>query len=245
MKALILSILLACSCTKYSPVIKDAVGLKVSEIEMPITHLKEVTWLIGKPKEAYVTQSITFMVNMPRVREEDLDHINQLKGIDSWIVRLIVQRGSESQDLGSLYARFKPRSVLRGQTGGAPTSVSIKIYYAAAYASERFRSFSCPAFSHTSRITEMKIQGESKEFDITIDQISDYAEKSHLVELTPSAFNAGNSLVGEYFIEIAPYDSEKKVIHAAFKRIPMSVEVMSEKRETVKSCLGEHPEIRQ
>lgn len=243
MKALILSSLLLFSCTKMSPLTKDAMGLRVSDVEMPITHLDEIEWLIGKNKEGKVSQSFTFMVDMPKISEEDLEYLRDLKGIDSWIIRLIVQRGSSVQDLGSLYARFKPRTMVRGQGGGAPTSVSLKVYYAAAFASERFRFFKCPAFSHSLRIDKMKIQGSNEKIELAFGQSTQYPEKSQLVELAPSAFNGGNSLTGNYYIEIAPFDSVKKEIHSAFKRIPMYVEVISEKNEVVKSCLGVHPEI--
>ncbi|MBA2403259.1 MAG: hypothetical protein H0V66_00685 [Bdellovibrionales bacterium] len=244
MKALLLTILLACSCSKKTPLTKDAMGLRLTDVQMNITHLNEIEWLVGKQKEAKVTQSIIMIVDMPKVAEDDLDHLFDLKGIDSWILRLIVQRGSERQDLGSLYTRFKAKKVSRGQGGGAPTSVTIKIYYAAAYPSERFRFFHCPAFGHSKRISNMRIAGEEDQtFDLPIEQMTSYPEKSHLVELAPSSFNGGNSLVGEYFVEIAPYNSEKKVIYSAFKRIPMYVEVTSEKEQSVKSCLGVHEEI--
>lgn len=243
MKALILSILLATACSNESNLTKDAMGLRLEKVEMPISHLNEIEWPVGKKKEAVVSQSFVFTVDMPKVDADDLAHLTELKGINSWILRVILVRGSERQDLGSLFTRFKPKTQVRGQGGGAPSSVAIKIFYAAAYASERFRFFHCPAFSHTNRITDMKIQGKSSPFDLVVGQSSPYPEKAQLVELAPSSFNGGNSLAGEYYIEIAPYDYEKKVIHAAFKRLPMYVEVLSEKKEFVESCAGEHPEI--
>ncbi len=243
MKALFLSVLILSSCTKYSKITKDAMGLRVTDVIMKIHNLKEVEWAIGLNKEAIVTQSIVFTVDMPKLDEDDLAHLTELKGVDSWIIRLIAQRGSEKQDLGSLYARFKPKKILRGQFGGAPSNVTLKIYYAAAYPSERFRTFPCPAFSHTRRITDMKVQGEPTPFDLVFEQKVPYPEKVHLIELSPSAFNGGNSLAGEYFVEIAPYDSDKKVIHAGFKRIPMSVQVVLENNQAVESCLGVHPEM--
>ena len=244
MKALLLTILLACSCTKYSHLSKDAMGLKLTEVQMDISHLNEIDWLVGKNKEAKVSQSLVFVVDMPKVDEDDLAYLHKHKGIDSWILRLIVQKGSERQDLGSLYTRFKSKSTTRGQGAGAPTSVTIKIYYAAAYPSERFRFFHCPAFDHTKKISDMKISGENINFDLSVDLATSYPEKSHLVELSPSSFNGGNSLVGEYFLEIAPYDSEKKLIHSSFKRIPRYVEVLAEERVPVKSCTGVHEELR-
>ena len=243
MKALLLTILLMCSCTKYSPLSKD-VHLKLSEVQMDISHLNEIDWLVGENKEAKVSQSFVFVVGMPKVDEDDLDYLYKHKGIDSWIIRLVVQKGLERQDLGSLYTRFKSKSTSRGQGGGASSSVTIKVYYAAAYASERLRFFHCPAFDHTKKISDMKVSGEQINFDLSVDLAKSYPEKSHLVELSPSSFNGGNSLVGEYFLEIAPYDSEKKLIHAAFKRIPRYVEVLAEERVPVRSCTGVHEELR-
>ncbi len=155
MKALFLTILLLCSCTKYATITKDAMGLKVQNVQMDMSHLNEIDWLVGKHKEAKISQSFVFVVDMPKVDEDDLAYITKKTGIDSWIMRVIVQRGSERQDLGSLYTRFKSKTTTRGQGGGAPTSVSIKVYYAAAYPSERFRFFHCPAFDHTKRISDM------------------------------------------------------------------------------------------
>lgn len=244
MKALFLTILLACSCTQQATLSRDAMGLRVSEVEMDIHHLDEIEWVVGKKKEATVSQSFTFLVDMPKLSEEDLAFLTEQKGINAWILRLIVQRGSERQDLGSLYAPFKAKRVVRGQSAGAPTSVALKVFYAAAYASERFRVFDCPAFDHNKKIVEMDIRGELKPFELSVGQTSSYREKSQLVELTPSSFNGGNSLIGEYFVEIAPYNSDKKLIYASFKRIPMYVEVRKEENIPVSSCLGENPEIK-
>lgn len=244
MKALLLTILLSYSCTQKAHLSKDAMGLKLTNVQMEMSHLNEIDWLVGKHKEAKVTQSLIFVVDMPKVGEDDLEHLTKTKNIDGWIIRVIAQRGSESQDLGSLYTLFKSKKTSRGQGSGAPSSVSIKIYYASAYPSERFRFFHCPAFDHRKRITEMKFSGDKEPFEISVDFAIPYPEKSHLIELSPSSFNGGNSLVGEYFIEIAPYDSVKKLIHGNFKRIPRYLEVVTEENVSVKSCSGVHEELK-
>jgi len=243
MKALFLTILLSASCSKNATFTRDAMGLRLTNVQMDIPHLNEIQWTVGKNKEAKVSQSFVFVITMPKVAEEDLAYLTELKGVDSWILRLIVQRGSVIQDLGSLYTRFKPRRVARGQGGGASSSVTVKVYYAAAYASERFRFFQCPAFNHRQKITKMNIAGELKTFELPIEQVTHYREKSHLVELAPSSFNGGHTLVGEYFVEIAPYDSEKKVIHSAFKRLPRYVEILSEETIPIRSCANVHEEF--
>lgn len=240
---LILSTLLLYSCTKYAEVSKDAVGVSIAPITMEISRLTEIRWLVGRPKETYISQSFTFMVDMPNIKQDDLDYLTETYGVDAWILRIIAQRGSETQDLGSLYTPFQTKKIIRGShKTGAPSNVSFKVYYAAAYASERFRTFSCPAFGHNLKIDSMSINGDDSEFSLSITQSMPYPERSQLVELSPSAFNGGNSLKGEYFIEIAPYNSEKKVILASFKRLPQSIVISSEEKKNISSCAGIHPE---
>ncbi len=242
MRLFFLTFLLALSCTKTSPLNTDAAGIRLLDVNMELSHLTEIQWSVGLKKDSSVSQSFTFILGLPKVTQSDIDRLTELKNVDAWIVRVIAQRGSTTQDLGSLYTYFKPKKFLRGHGNGTPSSAAIKVYYAAAYPSERFRFFKCPAFGHNKKISNMKIMGEKKNFDIVIGQVTSYAEKSQLVELSPSSFNGGHSLMGNYFIEIAPYDSKNKVIHGPFNRLGEYVEVASEESVHVPSCTGVHPE---
>ncbi len=244
MKALLLTLLLFYSCKQSATLTKGSVGLQISPVTMGISHLNEIVWNIGPKKEAQISQSFNFIVDMPKIDQDDLEYMIKERGVDSWIVRMIVLRNSQTQDLGSLYTMFKPRRIARGnESSGAPTSVSIKVFYAAAYASERFRSLSCPTFGHNKRISSMEIKGSDDEFSLSVDQKNPYGEKSHQVELTPTSFNGGNSLVGEYFLEIAPYNSLTRTIYSTFKRIPMSIIVNQEENVSVPGCEGVHEEF--
>lgn len=238
-----LSLILLCSCTKYATVTTQSVGTHIQNINMELFQLNEIEWFVGQKKEKKITQSITFVVGMPKVKEEDLNYLYQQKGIDAWIVRLIEKKGGEERDIGSLYTLFKPRVSGRGAQAGPASSVTIKIYYAAAYASERFRSFSCPTFGHNKKISSMTIDGEDETFEIMTSAGFPYHEKSQLIELSPSSFNAGHSMIGDYFLEIAPYDAKRKMIYSSFKRLPMSVRVKGEDAISIPSCAGIHPEL--
>lgn len=239
MKITLLLILLGTclSCSKYATVSKDSVGVQISSVKMDVSHLNEIPWQVGTNREEKITQSITFIMDLPKLKKDDLMFLSEQKNVDSWIVRVIAKRNSETQDLGSLYSIFQPRHSSRTSSSTA-SKVAIKIYYAAGYASERFRSFKCPAFGHDKKIDEMFIAGNDDEFEIHLAQSTSYGEKSQLVDLNPSAFNGGNSLVGEYWLEIAPYDSKNKMIHGPFKRIPRHVVVKKETIVPVKSCDG-------
>lgn len=227
------------ACSKYAAVSKESVGIQISPIEMDVSSLNEIAWPVGMHREEKVTQSITFVVDLPRIKKDDLTFLTEQKNIDSWIIRVIAKKSYEAQDLGSLYVLYHPRHSSRTSAGStSATKVAVKIYYAAAYASERFRGFKCPAFNHNKRINEMSVEGNNDDFEIHLGQTSGYGEKPQLVELNPSAFNGGNSLVGEYWLEIAPYDSKNRIIHAPFKKIPRHIVVKSEDTVSIKSCDG-------
>lgn len=243
MKVLLLSSLLFFSCSKEATLRRDSANALLEGVRMDIGNLKEIRWPAGFREEALVSQSITFTITMPKVDQDDLDYLISQRGIDSWILRVLVYRNGERQDLGSLYSPFRPRKLSRTSTDSAK-AVSLKIYYAAAYASEKWRSSKCPPLGHNRQITEMEIDDPKEEFSLTIGGGNLYPEKSQLIELTPSSFNGGMSLTGEYSFEIAPYDSQKKVIHAPFKKIPGKVIVSKEESVSLPSCSGIDPNTR-
>lgn len=241
MKLLLLSFLVIYSCTKNAKLNRETASAHLTGITMNIKNLAEIKWPAGFREEAVVSQSITFMIEMPKVDQDDLDYLTSERDVDSWIIRVIAYRHGEKQDLGSLYSLFRPRKLSRTSTGSA-SSVTLKIYYAAAYASERWRNSKCPPLGHNKKIKEMHVDNSGEEFDLSIGGAQSYHEKSQLIELTPSSFNGGMSLAGEYSFEIAPYNSKKKMIHSPFRRIPGKVIVSKEESVSVPSCSGTHSE---
>jgi len=54
---------------------------------MEVSYLKEADWKVGEKKEATVTQSISFLIDMPKVSEEDLAYLTSQHKVDAWIIR--------------------------------------------------------------------------------------------------------------------------------------------------------------
>lgn len=238
---LIITLSFSSACTKYAEVTKESFSDQITQINMEISYLKETDWKVGQKKEATVTQNISFALDMPKVSDEDLSYLANKHKVDAWIIRVIAVRNNKTQDLGSAYALFNPAKSGRGKRS-TPESISLKIYYAASYASERFRSLKCPTFDHSKRIRSMKVEGENKAFTMHVGRPIPYGEKSQLVEFRPNSFNAGHSMAGNYYIEIAPYNSKDKVIFGGFTRIPMYVAIKEEENISIPSCDGLHPE---
>ena len=242
MKAFFLTFLITLSCTKYAQLSSEGVSTTLKSVEMPVSGLDEISWAVGKWKDSKVTQSFTFIVSLPKISHDDFEHLHEQKEMNAWILRLIYIKNNKSQDLGALYVPLGSKKVLRGQGHSFPSSVAFKIYYSAAFPSERFRFSNCPAFNHRKRITKLNIKNDNSTFDISFDQTINYPEKAQLVEFAPTAFNGGDTLTGEYFVEISPYNVEKKTILGAFKRIPQYIDVSAEELINIPSCEGVHPE---
>ena len=240
MKALILSLIFSLSCTRSAQVERNSMEVVVTEINMNISHLVENKWPIGKRRNHVVSQSFSFMVSMPRLSKDDLQYLQQRSGADAWLIRLIKIKGSQRDELGSLYALFRPRQVSRNISWGAASQVSLKVYYAAAFPSQRFRALTCPAFGHNKRITQLSLRGDDHPLDIKLGQTTSFREKPQMVELAASSFNAGHDLAGEYHLEIAAYHSQRKELVSAFKRIPEHI-LIQEERVSIGDCSGEFP----
>lgn len=248
MKAfLFLIIALLYSCRQSVEVKDGPGGIQINNIDVNLSHLNEVEWHVGVPRRTKtVTQSFTFLIDLPKISESDMDLIMKHRKTDSWILRLIFEQGGKVQDLGSMYTPFKnAHTASRGQISStSPSSASMKVYYAAAYASERFRAMSCPPFGHNRRIKKMSIMGEETPIQLELNNSSPYSEKSQLNDLAPSSFNAGLNLVGNYYVEIAAYNSQDKMINSHFVRIPEHIEVKSEEQLHIHGCEGVHQELR-
>jgi hypothetical protein len=236
---LFLILFITYSCTKKAEFNSAVLNPQFSNVEMPLTHLKPIEWRVGVKRKHEITQSFTFILNLPNADQEDLLFLENQRGIDSWIIRVVSEKGSKSQDLGSLYAPFSPRHLSRGVETRASKSVSIKVFYAAAFASERFRHSHCPEFGHNLEITKLAIMGDNSPFNISLGSSTSYPERSHLIELAPAPFNGGHELTGNYFLEIAPYNSKKKIIHAPFKRIPQYISIQEEVIKPIDRCYNQ------
>jgi hypothetical protein len=237
-------LLLISSCTRYAEVTRDSVNTRIQGMELNLSALKEGVWKVGEHRSIKVSDSFSFMLELPKLRDDDMEYLSQKVGINGWIIRVIFRKGSGEQDLGSSYTLFKkPQSGRTARGGGPAGMVHIKIFYAAKFASERFRTFKCPAFGHNKRITQIEIRGEPTPIDLSATQVSAYEEKSQLIGLHPSSFNAGHSLVGDYYVEIAPYDPGRKQIYSEFKRLPQYISVKSEELIQVKGCEGVQSEL--
>jgi hypothetical protein len=173
---------------------------------------------------------------------DDVDHLKKAFGIDAWLVRIIQANLQGSRiELITLFAPFK--GMQKGRAGNRPVkAISFSLTYAAWAISERFRRFQCPAFSHDRRLDEWELMGENTLTEFPVAYAGGFNEKLTISELVPTALNIGNTMVGDYYFEVALFSSTKKQIYSSFVRLPQHLRVRTEKTVSIDGCAGVHSE---
>lgn len=229
-------------CTKKAVLQRDGVGVRLSEVVWDIPIMSEGTWKVGRIYRDVVSKSLNIVLSLPPLESDDIDHLQSAFGVDAWLVRIIQANSQGSRiELITLYAPF--RGVQKGRASRQPMkAISFSLTYAAWAISERFRKFQCPAFSHDRRLDDWQIIGEKGKTEFPVAFAGNHTEKLTVSELVPTALNIGNTMVGDYYFEVALFSSSKKQIYSSFVRLPQHVRVGSEKTVSIDGCAGVHSE---
>jgi hypothetical protein len=244
-KLLYLSVLLGLSgCSKEVTISRDGVGVSLKHAQWGISSLAEAKWKVGKYLSNTVSKNLNLVLSLPKIDSDDVLFLQTTYGVDAWLVRIIQSNSMSSRmELVTIYAPFRARQSGRSN-GRLMTSLSFNFTYAASAISERFRRFNCPAFSHDKRLNKWEIAGEEIPIEIQVRPGERFEEKLKLSELVPATLNIGNTMVGEYFIEVALFNTSQKQTYSSFQRLPFSLKVLSEDSIVVDGCAGVHEEIK-
>jgi len=172
---------------------------------------------------------------VPYIESSYQDSLYQRYQVDSWAFRLEKKTGENPRIYGHVAIFFRNTK--------KDSSNSLKIYYAAAAASERFRNFSCPAFSHRKQIAEMDIDRNGPStVDFFLKFESTLSAKVYQSSFFPSSFNGGKKLEGEYIISMAAYSSKEKKLFSPWFPLEGKIKIQREEEIGVPSCIGSHEE---
>lgn len=247
MKAAWLILFIILGCRNESSLVEGNGRLTLKDVEMKLSNLNDIDWKVGTPKKnSVVTQSIVFSVELPYLDEASRETLYKRYGMDGWILRLTQKVGSQQIPMGEVYA---PMAGIKNQRNKnveikQTKSVSIKIFYAAAYMSERFRTFNCPAFGHNRKVSDMEIFGDFSLLNLPIKSPEKFNSTPMIAELNPAAFNAGHSLVGDYFVEVALFSLKNKTLGTSFTPLKEIIRIGTEEKISVNGCAGVHQELK-
>ena len=244
-KLLCLSVLLSLvACSKESVLLRDGVGVRLTEAQWGVSSLSEAKWKVGKHLSNTISKNLNMVLALPKIDSDDVMFLQTTYGVDAWLVKIIQSNAlSSHMELVTIYAPFRVRQ--SGRAGGLlMKSLSFNFTYAAAAISERFRRFNCPAFSHDKRLDKWEIVGEEKPIEILVRPEARFDERLKLSELVPTTLNVGNTMVGDYYIEVALFNTAQKQTYSSFQRLPFHLKVLSEDSIVVDGCAGVHEEIK-
>lgn len=229
-------------CTKKAVLKRDGVGARLTEVRWASPTTTEGTWKVGRIYRDVVSKSLNVVVSLPRLESDDVEYLQKNYQLDAWLIRVIQSNAQGSRiELTTLYAPFMAQQ--KGRASNLPVkAISFSLTYAAWAISERFRKFQCPAFSHDRRLDEWEVIGDETLLEFPISMAGRFDEKLIMSELVPTSLNIGNSMVGDYYFEVALFSSSQKQIYSPFIRLPQFVRVASEKTTSVQGCAGIHSE---
>jgi len=210
--------------------------------DLEIKNVEIIEWKVGPGYNQEVSKGLRFKMSMPMMNSRDLQSMLAIGTINSWMIRVTRKETFMNNVLGRMYMPLKTQKQKRAAFVGdvQVEEAFFEIYYAAASPSKRFERFNCPAFDHDKVIEKVDIRrsGGRAIPKLVSSPIVSIAEGGKVEEFgfRPALFNGGMSLAGEYNIEIALYDFEKKVRRSDFVAYPQTVIISAERSKQIKGC---------
>lgn len=238
MKFVFLSLILTLSCTKKVKLETAGVTPLVKDVGWKISNMTEGTWAVGATFRDVVSKNLTLVLSLPEFKNSDIKTLKKNYGVDSWLVKVNHKNktGSRAQ-LAILLAPLTSR--LQGSFGSNQTrSIAFSLTYAAWAMSERFRKFQCPAFSHRARLKDYSIIESDKTLDYNLSSIGKFHEAYTINELVPPKLIIADSMVGEYTMEAALFNTKTKTLFSSFQQIPTYLKITDEMQVQVSGCEG-------
>lgn len=221
------------ACTKVHEVKKKNGIYYLSEIESEITQLKHITWEVGLEREVEISKGIRVSVSVPVISDRTKNILYNKHGIDSWIYRFSRKRKGRSDALGYVFYHFN--NITR-----STKAFTLNIYYHAATVSERFRRFHCPAFEHRAYLPEISLEKKDTIFkdNIFVKTMPKIKSRVDRLGFTPLIFSAGRSMLGDYQVDMALYNTKTKQRFSGWLPVGKEIRVNAERKKEVASCAG-------
>lgn len=219
----------------------------VEPVKSKILSYKVLDWKIGKAMKETVSRGIKIDFSLPVLKSKDLKILNQEKGVDSIIVKVVQNMGHRVMILGFLeIPLYRELRTLRsggkayGRKFKQPEKAHFSIEYIAATINSRGHQMICPPHHHNLVITKVK----TREFITKRDKQLSFSSKyeGYITSTTrkflvqSQIFRGWKSLIGKYYLELAYFDSKKKKRLTNFYRLNNYIEVVDEKEVKVSSC---------
>lgn len=208
-----------------------------------ISDLKVEKWHVGPLRRQLVSKGVVATIDFPELDRENLDKIVQEEGVNSWIIRIRKRAFSVNTTVGHIYIPL----VVPGTQADSKyrrhqlKRAAVSLYYPASSVSKRFEYFNCPAFNHDKLVKGIAIEEVSSSIDTLFNSVVDKVYvQAPVVEFNYSGniLNAGESIIGEYEVDLALYNYKTKERLTNFSTLKQIIVVKDESRITINGCQG-------
>jgi hypothetical protein len=214
------------------------VSPSLKDVHWEISSLNEGTWAVGSILRDVVSKNLTAVLKIPVLDENDLEAIEKNYAVDSWLVKVIHKtKHGQRHHLATIFAPFRSR-MQKNFSENQTKSIAFSLTYAAWATSERFRQFQCPAFSHRYRLKDFSVVDSEAVMEFNISSIGKFTESYIVTELVPPKITIAQSMVGDFYLEAALFNSKTKTLYSSFQQLPVHLIVREEKVVSVSGCEG-------
>ena len=205
----------------------------VPNVSTEIERAYIVPWKVGLKREAEVSMGVRFFSTIPMLSDDAEDTLINKYGIDSWVIRFTRVRRNKHFRMRYFFIKFK--NITRNTK-----NISVSLFYQAAAVSKKFRFFHCPAFDHRYEVRSFQLEERSgrKSSDIFVRSIEKLNAKVTRFKFSPMVLPAGRSLKGDYYVDYALFDSQRKQRYSNWHAVDKVLSIQQELSKIVASCAG-------
>jgi hypothetical protein len=236
---LLATVFLFFSCDKNSEVIYSGKRVIIKPKNAGIEDIDIIKWKVGMMRNITISRGVQIIVNFPTIDKKHLRFLVDKYGVDSWIVKVKRRGMMRNETMGYLYIPI----ILPGQKNSMRinqlSTGSFKVFYAASAVSSRFSRLPCPAFKHDYIVEKVEVARTSPLMRKLV--VSPVEEQRILAKVEEFNYahtivNGGEELRGEYYLEIAFYNKERKVKLSNWIELDGLAKVLRERSVPLKGC---------
>ncbi len=229
------------SCTKRADFKRENNSSYVKIDNPEVNDVKHITWRVGKYGKQKVSRGFRMHFDLPILSDSAWKSLYVDETINGWLIRLRRKSNLRNEILGYYSIEMispKPGSKSIYRIQGTKQS-SLGINYAASSISSRLDQLPCPAFDHSLWLEDFEVVdspvGQRMWVTNPVDE-QRMAPKVIPISYSAVTVNGGMSLIGDYYIDLALYNTATKRKKTAFLELANYVSVKEEEDRTVKGC---------
>lgn len=233
--------LLAFSCTKHAEYKREKNAAFVRIVDPSVSSVKNISWRVGKYGKEKVSRGFRMYFELPKLSDEAWKSLYENEAINGWLIRLRRKNNLRNEVMGYYAVEMispKPESKSIYRIQGTKEA-SLGVYYAASSISSRLDHLPCPAFDHRFWLDDIEVTdrpvGERLWVTNPVDEIT-MRPKVTVISYSAVTINGGMSLKGEYYIDLALYNTFTKKKKTSLIELANHVSVQKEEERVIKGC---------